>query len=155
MKYQLQNLTEEERQLVLDAPILVAILIGGSDNDYDEEEITRTIELINTKTFSETADLRELYKELDKAAEERLMTLCDNLPEDVLVREKQLSERLAKLNDVFPKMERKYSLHFYNSLKDFAVHVANASGSAFGTDNIGDREKNLLGLDMLNKPEVI
>jgi hypothetical protein len=58
---------------------------------------------------------------------------------------------LTTLNTILPKLNPTYALQFRDSLHDIAVEVAKASGGIFGIGSIGEEEKELLDLPMIDK----
>ena len=150
---QLHTLNEDEKKTILDAPFLVAILIAGADKNIDAAEKERTMKLIHTKTFSEHNELADnIFKELDENAEERWNNAALGLSANAKFRTPEIEERLSQLNDILPKLNLGFALEYYDSLKDFAVYVARASGGILGIAKISSVEKELLGLKMINKP---
>ena len=150
---QLHSLNEDEKKTILDAPLLVAILIAGADKNIDRAEKEKTMSLIHTKTFSEHHALaHNIYMELNENAEERWNNVALGLSANPKYRTPEIEDRLRELNKILPKLNTGFALEYYNSLKDFAVYVANASGGILGIGRISDKEKALLGLDMINKP---
>ena len=150
---QLHSLNEDEKKTILDAPLLVAILIAGADKNIDSAEKERTMKLIHTKTFSEHHEIADnIYKALDQNAEERWNNVALGLSANPKFRTPEIQDRLKELNDILPKLNFGFALEYYESLKDFAVYVANASGGIFGIGSISDKEKVFIHLDMINKP---
>jgi tellurite resistance protein len=47
----IHHLSEEEKNLVLQAPVYVSLLIAGADGHVQLEEQQRILELVHTKTF--------------------------------------------------------------------------------------------------------
>ena len=132
---------------------MVAILIAGADKNIDTAEKEKTMTLIHTKTFSEHHELADnIYKALDENAEERWNNVALGLSSNPKFRTPEIQDRLAELNSILPKLSLGFAIEYYNSLKDFAVYVANASGGIFGIGSISDKEKELLDLKMINKP---
>lgn len=150
---QLHSLKEDEKKTILDAPLLVAILIAGVDKNIDKEEKERTMKLIHTKTFSEHNEIADnIYKALDQNAEERWNNVAMSLSADPKYRTPEIIERLSKLNTILPKLNTGFAVEYYDSLRDFAVYVARASGGILGIAKINDKERELLHLDFINKP---
>jgi len=152
MLYHISKLHQTDQELIRKAPLLVSILVAGADGVIEHEEIEKSVSLIHTKSFSEASDIRHLYKEIDHDVEESLNKLLKGLPTDAKEREKSISLELEGLNRIMLKLDGQIALDFYNSLRNFAVHVAQTSGGVFGMLKLNFREKEVVKLPMLNKP---
>ncbi|MFM9946050.1 MAG: hypothetical protein ACKVQB_12550 [Bacteroidia bacterium] len=152
MLYHISKLHRDEQELVKKAPLLVCILVAGADGNVDSEEIKKSVNLIHTKSFSETSDIRHLYKEIDHDVEASLNSLLKELPTDSLEREKRISEQLAGLNSILAKLDPQIARDFYKSLRNFALRVALISGGIFGMGQISYEEKEVVKLPMVNEP---
>ena len=148
----IQNLTEEEKELILNAPLFVSLLIAGADGNIDSDEKNRALELIHTKTFSERYELREMYKTLDRNAADEMRDMLAALPENTEERNQHLSDMLSRLNDIFPKLDASFAISLYENLRQFAHYVATAEGGWWGVGSIGTAEKVFVKLPMLNNP---
>lgn len=146
------NLSQEEKNLILHAPMYVSVLIAGADGEINETEKHRILELIHTKTFSEKYELRELYQTLDSGAQLELRELIAALPEDRDERNQYLSDMLARLNTVLPKLEHRFQLHFYKSLRQFAHYIATADGGFWGVGTVKYSEAEYVKLPMIHNP---
>jgi hypothetical protein len=60
-----------------------------------------------------------------------------------------LSDELAKLNDILPKVDPIYARTLLKSLRSLAHGVAEASGGVLGFLEITYEERHLMGLDMI------
>jgi hypothetical protein len=149
------NLSEEEKGLILNAPFYVSLLIAGADGQIDSDEKNRVLELIHTKTFSERYELREMYKTLDHNAAEEMRKMIAALPENTEERSQFLSDMLARLNPIFPKLDQAFAISLYENLRQFAHYVATADGGWWGVGAMGSAEKALVKLPMLNNPAEI
>jgi tellurite resistance protein len=146
------NLSDEEKALILNAPLYVSLLIAGADGHIDSDEKNRAIELIHTKTFSERYELREMYKTLDHNAAEEIRKMIAALPENTDERNKFLSDMLARLNNLFPKLDQSFAISLYENLRQFAHYVATSDGGWWGVGSVGPAEKVYVKLPMLNNP---
>jgi len=153
MLYQLEKLTDNEKLLVHDAPALVTILIAGADNDFEDAEIRKSISLVHVKSYSESADIAELYKEIEVDHETELIRLMGELPSNQEAREKQLIDRLSDLNAIFAKMDSSFAHKYYDSLVSFSGYIARAAGGVFGVDRVSPQEEKFVRLPMLQDPK--
>ncbi len=148
----IHHLTQEEKDLVLQAPVYVSLLIAGADGNFQQEEQKRILELVHTKTFSEQYELRELYASLNHNLAEHLRHMMASLPEDTEERQAMLSGLLGRLNDIFPRLEQFFARQLYKSLREFAHYIAHADGGFWGISAVSDAERQWVKLPMLNEP---
>jgi len=151
----LSQLTNEEKDLLIIAPNLVAALIAGADGEFSDDEIKKAAELIHIKTFSEKhEDLREIYQILDHDnAKEVLVDLMVSLPKDAKERNAYLTEMLKGLNAIFPKLRYEFTSKYYKSIRQIAHLIANVDGGFWGMGHIHYKEEELVDLPMIHKPE--
>lgn len=154
MLYQLENLNASEKELVLNAPALVTLLIAGADDKIEEEEIRRSLQLVHVKSYAEAVDIKEIYQTLNEDFEVRLSNLIDNSPRNLVEREAYLIEELTKLNRVYSKLDQTFALKFHASLQSFASYIAMAAGGIFGIESISEREGKFVKLPMVEVPKV-
>lgn len=152
MLYHISKLHRDEQELVKKAPLLVSILVAGADGVIDSDEIHSVAKLIHTKSFSEVSDIRHLYNEIDHDVEAAFSSILNGLPTDPQERELKVSEELSGLNPILAKMDAQVATDFYNSLKKFAMHMAQTSGGILGMLKVNHHEKEIIKLPMLNKP---
>lgn len=149
----INNLTAEEKDIIIHSPMYVSVLIAGADGDISDQEKQRILELIHTKTFSEKYELKELYQTLDHDAGQGLRETLASLPEDRDERSTILGNKLARLNTIMPKLERRFQIHLYKSLRQFAHYIATADGGFWGVGAVKHSENEFLKLPMINDPE--
>ncbi|MHB1276891.1 MAG: hypothetical protein ACYC1Q_00675 [Bacteroidia bacterium] len=154
MLYQLEKLKVAEKELVLNAPAYITILIAGADDTITETEIRRSLQLVHVKTYSESIDIQDLYQKIDADFETRLNTLIDSLPATLDKREEAVIHELGKLNTILPKMDAQISLKYYRSLLNFARYIAQSSGGIIGFERISYREEKFVRLPMIKEPKL-
>ena len=152
MLYHISKLNEREQALVRKAPLLISILITGSDGEISDEEIEKTVKLIHTKAFSEATDIRHLYKDIDRDVDNAMRDILSELPKDVEEREKEIIDELTGLNPILVKVDAQLALNFYESIKKFAVLVAQSNDIFRSVLKGSARENELVQLSMLHKP---
>lgn len=149
----INTLTDQEKDIIIHSPMYVSVLIAGADGDITDGEKHRILELIHTKTFSEKYELKELYQTLDHDAGHELRQLLAELPEDKDERSRILSDKLARLNQIMPKLEHRFQIHLYKSLRQFAHYIAHADGGFWGVGAVKHSENEFLKLPMIQDPE--
>jgi len=147
-----RNLNEEEEQVLYDIPVWVTILIAGADSKIDKKEIKEAISVTRLKKIRARQDLIEYYHKVSLGFESNLKGYLALLPEDTTESSKIIIKNLEKVNSILPKLERAFAIHFYESLKDLAKKVANASGGFMGFLAIGYEESKLIDLKMIKDP---
>ncbi|MCB0634110.1 MAG: hypothetical protein KDD15_30475, partial [Lewinella sp.] len=85
--------------------------------------------------------------------EERFFAILNELPNEVEERKQAISQKLARLNTILPKLDHFYARLYYNSLKSFADHVAHASGGVMGWLSVGFEEYKVIDLPMIKPIE--
>jgi len=133
----------------------ITILISGADGKIDTDETEWAEKITQIRGYSLPGELHHFYQEVGNDFSGKLDKLIAELPNDSESRTKILSESLAELNDVFPKLENDLAVDLYNSYLSFAKHVAKSSGGFLGMMSISAAEESLIGLPMLNKIELI
>lgn len=148
-----ENLREDEVNVMLKAPVYVAILIAGADGKIDKSERKEAIEVARSRQSRAREQLVEYYKAVGETFEADFNELVSSLPEDVKDRNTDIEQELRKLNFILPKIDRVFAIKLYASLKDLAKKIAEASGGVLGYLSVSYEEKTLMDLKMINDPE--
>ncbi len=149
---QLDSLSTEEQEFMLKAPILVCILIAGADGDIDRDEIKGAISQARKRQKNSADSMTQLYGEIGEDFEDKLKVLLQYYPVEVSKRNPMLVEELARLNQLWPKIDPNFSTQYYQSICDLAMTVAKSSGGWFGMKSIGDAEAKYVKLPMIKDP---
>ena len=152
MLYHISKLHKDDQELVRKAPLLVSVMVAGADGHIDAAEIERTVNLIHTKSFFESSEIRHLYREIDHDVEAEFKKIVESLPKDFEEREKILWAELANLNRIMGKMDGRIARDLYHGLRNFAVLVAQTTGGVLGVMKMNYHEKEIVKLPMLNEP---
>jgi len=150
-----ENLSASEKMILHEAPVLVTILIAGADGDMDDSEKKEADHLIKFRAgLSRNPLLEDYYQEVERNFDELYKSFTAKLPEEVDKRSTTISNRLEMLNNILPKTSPKFAKALYDDLKDFAKHIAEASGGIkwmnFAT--VSEEEQMWIGLEMLVDP---
>ena len=149
---QFEDLSQEEEELMYSLPIYVSVLIAGADGKIDNNEIKKAVSLANLKKKKARQDLLEYYSHVYRDFEDKIKVTIANLPMGSKERESILIEDIKKANDVFEKIDKRFATKLYASLKDMALHIAEASGGVFGYMSVGYEESKLIDLKMIKDP---
>jgi len=146
------SLTADEKETLYNMPVYVTLLIAGADDNIDNAEIARSIELAELNKKFSRPDLHDYYKIASEDFSDKLQEELASLPEDREKRLVYLVEALEKLNNILPKLEREVAIDIYASAKDLAKKIAESSGGILGYMTIGYEESKLIDLEMINDP---
>jgi hypothetical protein len=147
-----QYLEGEEANLMYKAPVLVTILIAGADDTIDHAEIKEASELAKIKQAKENEVLKDYYAEISDSFERDLKSHINMLPKDTVARNKAIVSELSKLNDILPRLDKRFAVNFYTHLKDLAKKIAEASGGVLGYMAVGKEESEFIELGMIKDP---
>ena len=147
-----QNLSEEEIELMLKVPLLVTILIAGADGNIDKAEVKEAISIAKGKRTRARKDLQEFYSDVAQDFEDKLKAMIHNMSTNQNERAEEITGQLTKVNDILAKLDHTYAIKFYESTKDLAKKIAEASGGILGYMSIGYEESKLINLNMIKKP---
>ena len=148
----LEILNEEELAVIYNAPVWVTLLIAGADSRIEKKEIKEAISITKLKMSRARKDLIDYYQHVNKNFENNLIGHLSLLPTDTKAQEGILIDNLKKLNPILDKINPSFAVQFYESLKDLAVKIANASGGVMGLLAVGYEESKVVGLKMINNP---
>lgn len=151
MTTELSKLSSGEQELMVKAPLLVCILIAGADGNIDRKEIKKAINIVQKKQkgFDPVAGL---FKELAQDFEDKLKIIEQGYPYEATQRTPLISEELAGLNHVLPRLPQSYAKGYYEMLLMLAREVASSSGGLLGMKSIGSEEAKLIKLAMIQNP---
>lgn len=148
-----ENLRDDEVQVLLKAPVYVAILIAGADGKIDKSERKEAVDVARSRQSRAREQLVTYYQAVGESFENDFNQLVDSLPEDVKDRNTDIEQELRKLNFILPKIDRVFAIKLYASLKDLAKKIAEASGGILGYLSVSYEEQALMDLKMINDPE--
>ena len=147
-----EKLREDEVEILYKTPILVSILIAGADDEIDKKEIKEAINFSKLKKSKARSLLIDFYNEIADTFEADLNDEIATLPSQARKRNPLIIEQLERLNLILPKLDRKFAIQYYESMKDFAKTVATASGGILGYMAVGYEESKLVELKMIRNP---
>jgi len=148
-----ENISAEEFQILQETLPKVGALIASADGKVDIDEKYWAEKITQVRTYGEPHELNEFYDEQEKTFTERFNSEVENLSDDKAEARQCLSDDIARVNDVLPKLEPRIGYLLYKSYTSFAKHIAKASGGVMGFFTIGSEEAKLVDLPMINKIE--
>ena len=143
-------LTEEEKQLVLNAPALITVLIAGAEGKIDHEEEERAKRAVAFRSITGDPFLFEYYEKIENTFDSKVAEVIAAYPKDTEQRTRALSEELSKLNPVLAKLEKIFAKSLLDNWKNLADAIARASGGFLGYFNISGKERKLIDLPMIS-----
>jgi len=148
-----EGLSDSEVELMFKAPVLVCVLVAGADNDIDQKEIKEAINVAKKKTKKSRAKLIEFYTGVAEDFEDKLKVIIQSLPLEATDRNPLIIDELTHLNSILLKIDKSFSVHFYESIKEIALKIAESSGGLFWIKkSIGPEEAKFVGLPMIKNP---
>lgn len=144
-----ESLTDREAELMLKAPVLVCILIAGADGNIDKKEIKEAIAQTQKKNKSL---LSGYLTEVSQDFEDKLKILIQSYPYESTQRNPILIEELGQLNGLWQKLDKSFSVQFYQMLTELAVKIAGSSGGLWGMKTVTTEEAKYLKLPMIKDP---
>jgi len=153
MNYTFEQLPLKDREFLLQVPAYVALLIAGADSEINKAEIDEAISLTQLKKVTSREMLQEYYDQVRPIFPTALAKLIESMPKDGRLREQQLTETLEKVNPILDRLEHKFAVQFYASMKNFAKGVAESSGGVFGYMTVSYEESKLVDLPMIHNPD--
>lgn len=147
-----EPLREDEIDVILKAPVHVAILIAGADGNIDKSERKEAINIARTKKSRSREQLADFYKIVGDSFEDNFNKLIDELPSGTEERNSSITKELRKLNFILPKIDKNFGIKFHASLKELAKRIAESSGGVLGYLSVGYEEAKLMELKMINDP---
>lgn len=147
-----ESLRDTEVELMLKAPVLVCILIAGADGTIDKKEIKEAIAQTQKKNKSL---LSGYLKEVSQDFEDKLKILIQSYPYESTQRNPILIEELGQLNLLWKKLDKSFSVQFFQMLKELAVKIAGSSGGLWGMKTVTNEEAKYLDLPMIKDPSKI
>jgi len=150
----MQNLSQEEQDLLMDALPLVTVLIAGADGKIDVSETSWAEKLTDIRSYSNEPELNDFYEKAHEDFSDKVSYLMSTIPAESKEGTQMISDKLTGLNDILAKVPQALGAKFYKSLTSFAKHIARADGGLFKMWSISKEEEALIGLPMITPIEM-
>ena len=126
---QFEKLTNEDREQLYQAPVLVSVLASSSFNEVNKYQEADAIKLAHLKTFTANPLLLPYYTEVEKTFKKQFeATIKKYFPFDE-VKRNELIKETDKVNVVIGKLGKEYAHALHSSLEKYAKHVKRAAHS--------------------------
>lgn len=149
-----QTLDDAEIELVLKAPILVCILIAGADGTIDRKEIKEAISVAQKQRKGQSV-LSLYFRELAEDFEDKIKILIQSYPYESTQRNPLIIDELSRLNALWKRLDKNFSIALYEMLLTLAGKIASSSGGLLGIKTVGEEEAKYLDLPMVKDPAKI
>ena len=146
---ELEHLREEEKELILRTPALIAVLVGGADGKFDKQEKDQAITSIHFRAKQGDKFLKDYYKAIDHSFESVMLHIAQKYEGDADERAVKIIEQLEQLNDILPKLDRRFARVLLNDWRNFAFNVGKASGGFLGYARLSLEESHFVELKMI------
>jgi hypothetical protein len=150
----LENLTEQEQQTLVEVPVMVTFLVAGSDNNIDDQERDWAERLVEFRSMKNESDLVEYYNQVERHWDDNFQRYAEMMNEftDPKLRSDYLAQELEKCNAILPKINPTLATKLYNGFKSFARQIAMSSGGILGIGAISPEENQWVNLKMIKNP---
>lgn len=132
MVSELNKLSEEEKALLLKAPLFISILAALlNDNLISETEKNAAEHLVHVRTYAAEPILKEYYKQVETDFEKNFEWIVSSLPTEIHAQREYLNEQISNIRLILPKLKKTTSEKLVKSLKGFLLHVFKSNTNAF------------------------
>jgi hypothetical protein len=144
-----KHLSPEEFDILIDAPALITILVGGADGNLDQEERDWSERLLRSRTYNNPKELNEYYRIVSELFWAKVNGHLAELPRDPEARNEIIAERLKALNPIMAKLDIAIGADLYHGFIGLAEETAKASGGFLRIGAISPEEARWIHLPML------
>jgi hypothetical protein len=144
-----KHLNKEEIDALVEAPVLITILVGAADGEFDREERYWSNRLMQARTYARPRELNEFYRVVAEGFLDKVDRRMAGFPADTAQRNLEISALLANLNEILPRLEPNLASDLYRSFCALAEETAEASGGFLRIGAINADEAPWINLPML------
>ena len=128
---QFQKLSNEERELLFNAPVLISVLASCSLNDINVSQRSGYIKMAHLKTFTAILILGPYYEEVEKDFNERFEAATKKYFPFDQNRRIALKKEIVSVNFLIERMNTEYAYDLQKSLEEYTRHIRKAAYSIF------------------------
>jgi hypothetical protein len=143
------RLTSAELDALLEAPVLIAALVGAADGEFDREERSWTDRLMFSRTYNKPKHLNEFYSVVSNDFLPKVDAALERFPQEADDRNRVISDRLTLINPILAKLGEPLGADLYESFVGLAKETAKASGGFLRFGAINAKEAPWVKLPML------
>lgn len=124
---QIENLTIEERELLLRAPVLLSVLASCSNHEINKDQKADAIKLAHLKPFTADASLIPFYVEVEKNFEQQFESITKQYSPFDEAHCSLLKQQVKNVYPVLKKLDRDYASKLLRSFEKYERHVKRAA----------------------------
>jgi len=128
---QFENLTNEETERLLKAPVLLSLLAACSFNSINKTQKADAIKLAHIKTFSSTPLLIPYYNKVNENFKKDFEEAQEKYFPFDPPKQNLLKKELDSVNNIIAKLDKDYGKALHESLDGYARHVKKAAHTVF------------------------
>ena len=121
-----EDLDPQEKKQLVRFPIYLSLLAAHKDHHLDKREKHTAVKLTHIKTFACDPILANYYAAVDENFETAISQIEEELPPQGLDRELAIKRELNKLRAMLRKLDQRYVIYLYDSLRSYSDQVARA-----------------------------
>ena len=121
-----ENLTKEEIEFLLKAPVLVSVLAARINDKISTPAKADAIKLAHLKTFTAVELLRPYYNEVEKNFKVYFDSIVKKISPFDEEKMEAFKEELSKLNILISRLDKEFGNTLRWSLSKYAAHVKKA-----------------------------
>ncbi len=129
MMNQLEKLTEQEKEFLFKAPILLSVLAASGDNKINKKQKADAIKLVHLKTFTASPLLIPYYKEVEKKFNKYFNEAVKKYAPFDDVKRQALKKEINIIDTIIQKLDKDFSRALHKSLTAYADHVRRSGES--------------------------
>ena len=127
---QLEKLSEQEKEILFKAPILLSVLAASGDDKINEKQKIDAVKFVHLKTFTASPLLIPYYKEVENKFNKYFKEAVKKyIPFDDVKRQ-ALRTEINVIDTIIQKLEKNFARALHKSLTGYADHVRR-SGESF------------------------
>lgn len=126
---QFENLTIEERELLLKAPVFLSVLAACSEHGINPDQKADAIKLAHLKPFTADPSLVPFYQEVEKNFEQDFETISKQYAPFNEANSSLLKNQIKKTHPILKKLNREYASKLLRSFEKYERHVRRSAHS--------------------------
>lgn len=149
MQNQLYKISDQERKLLVDAPVLITLLIAGADGEFNKKEEDWAEKVVGFRKETAHYTLHYYYELVGEKFHEKLEHY-HNLYGKMANRNDVIKAELSNLKPILAKLDEHYREKLIESFRSFAKQIAEAGGGILGFFSKSKEEESLMKLEMFD-----
>lgn len=126
---QIEKLTEQEKEFLFKAPILLSVLAASGDHEINKKQKADAVKFIHLKTFTASPLLIPYYKEVEKKFNKYFNEAVKKYAPFDDVKRQALKAEINIIDTIIQKLEKNFARALHKSLTNYADHVRRSGES--------------------------